>query len=81
MSQRSDICTIVKLRGGGGDYGKEIKGRFKGPADMTERQALRTVLHQFTHDELPQIESIVLDPVVPLIWLKAKRVYEIGGVE
>ncbi len=74
MSKRGDVCAIVKLRGGAGEF----KGRFKWDFNIEERVALQIVLRQMTQDELRHgVRSVILDPVEPLQWLSVKRVYNI----
>jgi hypothetical protein len=69
-SGRGDVAVVVTLKND-----ETVRGRFKWPLDISERQAVRTVLMQFTKSELADIGSVCLIPNVPLPWLREKRTY------
>lgn len=73
---KCDVYALITLRGAL----EEVvhKGRFKWDRQTTEKQALMTVMRQFTRKELQRLKSITFDPISEphLPWLVKSKTFD-----
>lgn len=82
MEPKSEVRVVVRMREaakGEAECLEAHEGSYRWPTNIDENSAIRTIMKQFTRDELRRITTIELVPsnTAPgLDWLRTRKVYD-----